>query len=179
MMDKIELLNKIKALADNGVGGEKQNATKLLADLMQKYNIGENELQTEVLHDFEFKFSGVYAKELAHQVLYSIIGNLDNSKGFFIAVTYGGKKKNIIRCTNAEFIEFQAKYKFYKYHFLKDLDIFYDAFVEKNDIYPPDDKCKKDDNRTMTDDDIKAVLLSRGLDRHQYNLQIEQKGENQ
>jgi hypothetical protein len=31
----------------------------------------------------------------------------------------------------------------------------------------------------MTDDDIKAVLLSRGLDRHQYNLQIEQKGENQ
>ena len=135
-MDKIELLNKIKALADNGVGGEKQNATKLLADLMQKYNIDENELQTEVLHNFEFKFSGVYAKELAHQVLYSIIGNLDNSKGFFIAVTYGGKKKNIVRCTNAEFIEFQAKYKFYKYHFLKDLDIFYDAFVEKNDIYP-------------------------------------------
>lgn len=40
-MDKSELLKKIKALADNGTGGEKVNATKMLAVLMKKYNISE------------------------------------------------------------------------------------------------------------------------------------------
>lgn len=36
-MDKAALLKKIKALAERGVGGERENAEALLARLMEKW----------------------------------------------------------------------------------------------------------------------------------------------
>ena len=94
-MDKSELLKKIKALADNGTGGEKVNATKMLAVLMKKYNISEKEILEDVINEFEIKFQGFYAKELTGQVLYSVIGNLDDRKGLFQGITYSGKKNGL------------------------------------------------------------------------------------
>ena len=38
-MDKTALLKKIRALAEHGVGGEAENAEKLLARMMKKYGI--------------------------------------------------------------------------------------------------------------------------------------------
>lgn len=176
-MDKSELLKKIKALADNGTGGEKVNATKMLAVLMKKYNIGEKEILEDVINEFEIKFQGFYARELTGQVLYSVIGNLDDRKGLFQGITYSGKKKWFVRCTNAEFLEFQAKYKFYRYHFTEDVELFYSAFIDRNDIYPSSDKCKASNKTSLTDKDIKAILLSQRLDKHLYYQQIELKGE--
>ena len=43
MMDqkKIDLLKKLKTLAEQGIGGEKETAQKKLEQLMQKYNVEE------------------------------------------------------------------------------------------------------------------------------------------
>ena len=46
-MDKAELLRKVKALAERGVGGEAKNAEEMLARLMEKYGISEDELGGE------------------------------------------------------------------------------------------------------------------------------------
>lgn len=46
-MDKTALLKKIRALAEHGVGGEAENAEKLLARMMKKYGISEAELDEE------------------------------------------------------------------------------------------------------------------------------------
>ena len=46
-MDKTALLKKIRALAERGVGGEAENAEKLLARMMKKYGISEAELDEE------------------------------------------------------------------------------------------------------------------------------------
>lgn len=53
-MDKTALLKKVRALAEHGVGGEAENAEKLLARMMKKYGISEEELdeETRVRHDF-------------------------------------------------------------------------------------------------------------------------------
>lgn len=45
-MDKTALLKKIRALAEHGVGGEAENAEKLLARMMKKYGISEEELNS-------------------------------------------------------------------------------------------------------------------------------------
>lgn len=50
-----ELLKKIKALAERGYGGEKENAEKLLKKLMKEYNIKEEDLDEDVIKDFPFK----------------------------------------------------------------------------------------------------------------------------
>lgn len=65
-MNKKELLKKIKALADSGVGGEKENAQKILAGLMKQYDISEEELSEENIKEFEIKIPKVFkAHELA------------------------------------------------------------------------------------------------------------------
>ena len=43
-MNKVELVKKLRALAENGCGGEKINAQKKLDELMAKYGITDDEL---------------------------------------------------------------------------------------------------------------------------------------
>lgn len=59
-MDKTALLKKVRALAEHGVGGEAENAEKLLARMMKKYGISEEELdeETRVRHDFTYHGGG-------------------------------------------------------------------------------------------------------------------------
>lgn len=51
-MDKTALLKKVRALAEHGVGGEAENAEKLLARMMKKYGISEEELDQMSITDF-------------------------------------------------------------------------------------------------------------------------------
>ena len=44
---KKQLLNKLKALAERGVGGEKETAQRKLQELMEKYEIDENDLSDD------------------------------------------------------------------------------------------------------------------------------------
>ena len=52
---KIEMIKKVKALANRGVGGEKEDAAKLLEKLMKKYGIEE----ADISEDIVFRISGV------------------------------------------------------------------------------------------------------------------------
>ena len=167
-----ELLKKIKALAERGYGGEKENAEKLLKKLMQEHNIKEEDLDEDTLKFFLFKTPKFYnATKLAQQVLYSVVGGTNDEKGFY----ENGLKQTLIKCTSAEFLEFEAKFKFYSYHFKNELKTFYRAFIEANNIYPPPDKALKSDNYELTDEDRAALKMARSLDKHDYLLQIEEK----
>jgi len=173
-MDKQELIKKIKALADGGVGGEKENAQKLLAELMLKYNITEEEIAEETVKDFDFKIPKLFkARELISQVIYSVVGNeVEEEKGLY---TYGIKKnKYIIKCTAAEFLEIKAKYNFYLHYLKIESDRFYNAFVQANKIFPPPNKkCEEKQKFFMSDEDLKMLELAERLEKHEYRLQIE------
>ena len=54
-MDKTALLKKVRALAERGVGGEKDAAAKTLEKLMKKYGISDEELAEETAERVEFK----------------------------------------------------------------------------------------------------------------------------
>ena len=57
MTEKEAILKKLKALADRGEGGERENAAALLEKLMQKYGISEEELNREREQDYFFSYS--------------------------------------------------------------------------------------------------------------------------
>lgn len=44
---RLELLKKLKALADNGVGGERENAQAMLDKLLAKYDISAETLSDD------------------------------------------------------------------------------------------------------------------------------------
>ena len=52
---KKQLLNKLKALAERGVGGEKETAQRKLQELMEKYEIDENDLSDDKKEKYQFK----------------------------------------------------------------------------------------------------------------------------
>ncbi len=172
MNNKEELVKKIKALADSGVGGEKENAQKILTKLMKQYGISEEELCEENVKEFEIKIPKVFkAHELAVQTFYSVVG-CRNDKKFFSG--YKERRNRFVFCTNAEFVEFEAKYKFYLYYLKKESERFYGAFIQANKIFPPKGLERENlEKETLTNEDIEILKMASGLEKHNYNLQIE------
>ena len=71
MNKKIEILKKLKALADRGIGGEKENAELLLKKYMKKYNISEKELNKDEEKEVYINLKNEIELRLASQILYA------------------------------------------------------------------------------------------------------------
>lgn len=67
---KKQLLNKLKALAERGVGGEKETAQRKLQELMEKYEIDENDLSDDKKEKYQFKYKNEFEKKLIKQIAY-------------------------------------------------------------------------------------------------------------
>lgn len=100
-MDKTALLKKIRALAEHGVGGEAENAEKLLARMMKKYGISEAELDEETRVRHDFTYHGGEEKKILKQVVYKVTGGYT----YELVYTASGRKVRTqlgADCTPAE-----------------------------------------------------------------------------
>ena len=171
-MDKAELLKKVQVLANSGVAGERENAQKMLEKLMKKYNISEIELSTEKINQYEVKWSNNNERDLKIQIFYSIVGDIDDNKGFYRRYK---NKNSYVKCTSSEFLEFEAKCSFYG-HWLKiELKRYYRAFINRNNIFPPAHLLKQNNDKSdeLTEEDIKMLKLASNIDKHNFVKQIE------
>ena len=64
------LLQKLKALAERGVGGEKEGAERKLKQLMAKYGVDQLELEGDQVSRYEIKYRGEFEKRLLSQIVY-------------------------------------------------------------------------------------------------------------
>lgn len=164
MNHKIKLLQKLKRLAADGVGGEKINAEKMLKQLMQKYNISDLDLEQDKIEQRYIKISRL---KIHQRLFMQVLSTFD------ITTHYGKGVHRWVDCTAAQHIEIEAKYNFYLNHFKKDFEVFYLAFLQANSLFP-----KKSDNESEpTRDEIKkwerASLMSFGMDKHAFKKQIQ------
>jgi hypothetical protein len=171
MTSKTDLLFKIKALAENGVDGEQDNAKEKLAVLMKKYGVTEDDLDSISWHFWKYKKGDKLSKNLLYQIIYAVMGNVEVHK-HERTFDYGCK------CTKAEAIEIEAMFSFYYAEMQKDLEIFYSAFVMSNKIYPPAAKLGTDEiienvNKEISDETRKAYEISLMLDKKEYYKQLE------
>lgn len=125
MSNKAELLKKIKALADRGVDGERENAQTLLTRLMEQYGISETEIEEERRETAWFPYSQETERRLLNQIIYMVTG----AGGFGCVGEYSGRKRKKMgtECTAAERLEIEANYAFFKEAMKKELEIFYSA----------------------------------------------------
>ena len=72
---KKQLLNKLKTLAERGIGGEKETAQRKLKELMKKYGVEEIDLSDEKKENFEFKYKNKFEKQLILQIANKTFGN--------------------------------------------------------------------------------------------------------
>lgn len=79
---KKELLKKLQALAERGVGGERETAERKLKELIKKYGIEEEELNEDKIIDFDFKYHSEWEKKLLRQLFYKMFGKAYREKNY-------------------------------------------------------------------------------------------------
>lgn len=136
---KIDLLKKLKNLAEQGVGGEKETAQKKLKQLMQKYDVEEEELSDETEEKYEFTFHGEFERRLLLQVGYKILGK---------------RTTRIIECTKAEALQIRIEHEFYCDLWKEEQDFFFECFIQKHRIFTEDNEEKAGKNRKMTREEL-------------------------
>lgn len=132
---KKELLKKLQALAERGVGGEKETAERKLKQLMKKYGIDKLEFEEDKLEEFEFKYSNPQEEQLIRQLFFKMFGKEWRSKSYTYRCGKGSKSIRGIECTKAEGIQLQIEYEFYKQLWQEEMKLFWDAFIQKHHIF--------------------------------------------
>lgn len=132
----LEKMEKLKTLAERGVGGEKENAAALLARFMEKHGITEADLDDLKTQTYWIRYKTDWERRLIFQITYMHLGS---GHAFGCVGTYTGRsrKKVGVDCTAAQYIEIQADFEFYNAHMADEMDLFYSAFLHKNHLFRP------------------------------------------
>lgn len=131
----LEKLGKIKALAERGVGGEKETAMRMYEELCRKYDISDNEAEAALmkLETRWFSYSTQLEKELLGQILYKVTGS---NERYIYTGKYSRRKKCGCECTALEAAEIELLFGFYREEMKRELEVFMVAFIQKNNIFP-------------------------------------------
>jgi len=137
MDDKIyNLAKKLMEMAkhEGGSENEKGNAMNVLQDIMNKYNIKESDLKTAVKSMRQFTCQEKYERSLLKQIAYKVTNEMkdfyhNKSKQKCFA------DKHFIELTDAEYIEVEFLFDFYKRIWESEKKAFFNAFVQKHNLF--------------------------------------------
>jgi len=132
MNKKMEVLKKLRELSERGIGGEKENAEKLLKKYMKKYNISEDQILKDKERTVYITLKNEIELRLASQILYAFFNKAPLYK------INNARVKYYTKLTTAQEIEFRYMYSVYLEDFKKQELIFYRAFINKNRIFSKD-----------------------------------------
>lgn len=174
--NKEDLLRKIKALAERGIDGEKESAQIILSNIMEKYGFTESDLEEEQKKLEWFSFHEELDKRLLTQIIYMVTGK--HAYGCRGTHTNRTRKKVGIECTTAEKLEIEASFEFFARAIKNEVDIFFIAFANKNNLFPSENKVrdaiKPEETPEQKAKRLKATLMMEGMEIHQLQKMLEQ-----
>ena len=174
MSNKIELLQKIKALADRGVDGEAKNAENILLDLMEKHGISFDDLDDSKRETVFFPYKHETERRLLHQIIFMVTGAAGT--GCYGYYTNRKRKKLGAKVTHAERLEVELNFDFYNAAMQKELEIFFAAFAHKNNLFPQVSQYENDEPDDKYNDPERALKIGammEGMDKHHLRKMIE------
>ena len=167
----LKRLERVKALAERGVGGEKENAEALLKRLMEKYGISDEDIEDTSTRTYFIRYQTQWERKLLHQIAYMHLGS-GHSFGCVGTYTNRSRKKVGVECTPAQYIEIEADYEFFRTAMEEEMSIFYTAFISKNNLFPPPELASPDDDSDEEIDLVRAKKVSAfmmGIERRTRN----------
>lgn len=115
MTDAKERLKKLYALALRGVGGEKVQAQAILEKMLKKYAMTLDDLDEEVINEYQLEYHGKEQEKLLKQTIYKVT---DDSRAFYHLryIASGRRCKTTlgVKCTAAQKVEIEFLFDFYK-----------------------------------------------------------------
>lgn len=169
----IQRIKKLQALAERGVGGEKETAEKMLQKMFEKNGINSlDELESEEYEYTLFSYNGKHEIKLLRQCIYKVLTAAGDRS---IYRTKGTRQKIGIYCTKAQKIEIELEFEFYRNVFYEELGTFMDAFIQAQQIFPPDAPHGRLDK--MNERDMKMALMAQGIDKRTRTAMIEERAD--
>lgn len=158
----IELLKKLKALAERGAPGEMDNAQRMLDRLIKKYGINERDLDDEIIETYYFKYKTREERQLIMQVLAHT--NIIDKR---LVYEYRNQRGKIwVDCTKAESVQIGIEYDFFRAAWKEELDFFLSAFIQKHRIVDLSPGHATDDSLSYADQVRMGMLISGMKDRY-------------
>ena len=162
--DKIkEKLAKIKALAERGVGGEKETAMRMYEELKARYEIEDEEITLDEVTLHWFSYKNDLEEDLLTQIFYMVTGSASYRR---YTGSYSRRKKRGCDCTEVEAAEITLYVNFYKEELKREMEAFMAGFKFKNNLFPDENaRCyqeHKGEERERTDEENRMLkrLLS-------------------
>lgn len=172
MDKKQELLQKLKALAEHGVGGEKLNAQRKLSAFMKKYGITDVELDEDKAFPCEFAYKGERQRRLLSQIIYKV-KNEKNTVYSFIYTASNRACRSRLGCkvTKTQKLEIEFLFDFYKRLYEQEEAFFFRAFVQKHRLFG---QLKESEQPTeLSDEEYQRLYMMRqGMSEEQPLKQI-------
>jgi hypothetical protein len=146
----INLLKKLKELSERGIGGEKDNAARMLEKLMKKHGLTFDDLAEEEIKEIELEYHNAEEAALIRQVVYKVLGTSEAAQKAVFVYRYGkGKRsKKLIRCTPSEAAQIILLYNFYRDLWETERAKLFEAFIQRNSIFGKSTEEEKEDSRT-------------------------------
>lgn len=173
----LEKLEKVRTLAERGVGGEKESAERTLAELMERYGITEEDLEDTRASTHWIRYKTEWERKLLHQLAYMHLGT-GHSFGCVGRYTNRPRKEVGVDCTPAKYIEIEADFAFYSEAMREEMELFYEAFLQKNHLFPPPELAREptEEEELAGMDLTRAAKLQSimgGLDHHTRHKALE------
>lgn len=167
----MQRIRKLQALAERGVGGEKETAEKMLQKLLKRNGINTlEELEQDKPEYTLFSYHGQHELKLLRQCIYKVL-TAAGDKTFYR--TRGTRQKIGIYCTKAQKVEIELEFEFYRKVFYEELHTFMEAFIQAQRIFPPDAPQGSYDK--LNKKDMKIALLAEGIDKRSRAAMIEER----
>lgn len=170
----LEKLRKIKALAENGVGGEMIAAQAALDRLLKEYGLTWDDIMDEKRTTRAVK----YANQDEFKILLNLLAHLFGSKSeIFQKATYNKRAKEIyLDLTDVEAADVESMWSYYRRELKSGLKKakgeFLDAFIYKFNLYnsTPDENRK---NKLSFEDLMRLKMIADGIKSSPYAKMIE------
>lgn len=144
-------LQKLISLAERGEGGEKENAQRMLDNLLKKHGLSVSDIVGDKQSLQWFKYGkGLFELRLLSQIIYAVCGSRDKWKNTRRRYVIG------VKCSEYERVQIELRFSVYREALKKEFEVIYDAFLHTNKIFP-----EKSGDEDSDDKDIDWDYLDR------------------
>lgn len=155
-------LNKLKELAERGVGGEKETAQKKFDMLLKKHGLTEDDLSDDQLQYYLFSYSNQFTKKLLGQIIFMVMGAAEPVSLYKSKHT---RNKLGVYCTPAQKVEIELNYEFYSSLLYEEFDSLLAAFIQKQELFPDDAPVNSVDPAKLSPEELAKLQKEQAFEK--------------
>lgn len=157
-----ELIKKIHALSQQGIGGEAETARIKLATLLDRYNLKIEDVVKEDTQVYRFPYQTSFETRLMVQCYFYVVKR--SSGGVYEYRRRGRKTREVgFELTVSQYVDLQEMIKHYRAAWEKEIETLYMAFLAKHRLFAPTDPEIRQEPSFDEEEFLRVVNMMKGL----------------